>query len=469
MTAGRRPLGDNPVFLLFALALCGVTVALLPSRWYFLAPVPALAVLVVFFMWRRPMWGFSLMLFFIPFDQYRTLSEAMPWFTVSKLVGGLLVLLVISQWLVTHRAPDLRSSLWPWLGLFLLTALVSTMYTDNLPAAANELRQMATAVVFFALTLALVPYDSLLREVPRVVVLGVACSALLSLYGYLTADPMFAVQVGDDDLTRAVGGSNDPNLFSVSLLFALPILAHFFFEARTRRGRLAAALLALVNVMALVTTFSRGGALNFMVLLALLALEHHKRLSPRNMGLLLTGCLAVGLLMLGFIPSSYWERQRTVVKTSDDSIARRLDYIAVGWDKFLERPLLGHGPGVFKELWAQTVYSGDVDKGKSRSFFRPAHNSYLEMLVGTGALGLGFYLCAIFAALRNFTRARDNLRRAGRDAEASIAGAYRIAFVAVLVYFLILSAQTHKFFWVSLAFSQVLLRGSRLGGGERAA
>lgn len=460
MTSGSTPVGGNPVFALFTLLLFVVTVALLPTRWYFLSPVPAAAVLVVFFMWRRPMWGFSLLLFFIPFDQYRTLSQNLPWFTVSKLVGALLVLLILSRWLILHRTPTLRSSLWPCLGLFLLTGLLSTLYTDNLPTAANELRQMATAVVFFALTLALVPYEALQREVPRVVVLGVTCSALLSLYGYVTADPMFAVQVGDDNLTRSIGGSNDPNLFSVSLLFALPFLAHYFFEATTIRGRVAAALLAAINVMALITTFSRGGALNFLVLVALLALEHYKRLSPRKMGLLLSGGLACGLLMLAFIPSSYWERQRSVVQISDDSISRRIDYIIVGWDKFMEKPLLGHGPGVFKELWAQTVYSGDIGKGQSRGYHRPAHNTYLEMLVGTGVIGLGFYLCAILAALRNFTRARDNLRKAGRRPEASIAGAYRIAFITVLVYFLILSAQTHKFFWVSLAFSQILLLAS---------
>lgn len=468
MISGHNPAKENPFFAILALALGVVTVGLLPTRWYFLAPAPALAVLVVFFMWRRPMWGFSLMLFFIPFDQYRSLSATFQWFTISKLVGGLLVLLVFSRWLVLHRTPPVRSSMWPWLGLFLLAALLSTFYTENLAASLNELRQMVTAVVFFALTLALVPYESMREEVPRVVILGVACSAFLSLYGYATADPLFAVRVGDDDLTRAIGGSNDPNLFSVSLLFALPLLAHYFFEAETIRGRTFAAALALLNVVALVTTFSRGGALNFLALLALLAAEHHKRLSPRKMGLLLTGAVAVGLMVLAFIPSSYWERQRSVVRISDDSISRRLDYIAVGWDKFQERPLLGHGPGAFKDLWAETVYAGDIDKGKSRGYQRPAHNTYLEMLVGTGLFGLGFYLCGIAAALRNFTRAKGNLLAAGRLREASLAGAYRTAFLSVLLYFLILSAQTHKFFWVSLAFSQILLCGSRLRDEEGA-
>ncbi|MBU1003131.1 MAG: O-antigen ligase family protein [Proteobacteria bacterium] len=460
MTTGHGTSREQPTIYILGALLILVTVAFLPTRWYFLAPLPALAVLVVCMMWRWPMWGFSLLLFFIPFDQYRSLSEQFSWFTISKLVGALLVLLVLSRWLILHRTPALRSKMWPFLALFMLTALVATFYTNNLPTAINELRQLATAIIFFALTLCLVPYRSLFKSVPLALVLGVSGSALLSLYGYVTANPLFAVQVGSEELNRAVGGSNDPNLFSVSLLFSLPILVHYFFEARLVRWRIASALLALGNIMALVITFSRGGALNFMVLSLLLVMEHYKRLSPRKAGLLLTAALAAGLMVMAFIPSSYWERQRSVVQTSDDSISRRIDYITVGWDQFIKSPFIGHGPGVFKELWAETVHAGDVEKGQSRSFLRPAHNTYLEMLVGTGLLGLGFYLCVILAAWRNFREAQQRLHEAGRSREASMAGAYKIAFAAMLIYFLILSAQTHKFFWVSLAFSQLLLVGS---------
>ncbi|BBD09254.1 O-antigen ligase family protein [Desulfovibrio ferrophilus] len=460
MISGQNTSRENPAVYIMGALLIAATVALLPTRWYYLAPAPALALMVVFMMWRRPMWGFALMIFFVPFDQYRSLSEQFRWFTISKLVGVLLVLLILSRWLILHKTPALRSRMWPCLGLFMASAVVASFYTDNLPTALNELRQMATAVVFFALTLCLVQYKSLFSEVPLAVVLGISGSALLSLYGYATANPLFAMQVGGEGMTRAVGGSNDPNLFSVSLLFSLPILTHYFFEARLTRWRVASALLTVINIMALVITFSRGGALNFLLLSVLLCMEHYKRLSPRKAGLLLTAVLATGLMVLAFIPSSYWERQRSVVQTSDDSISRRIDYIKVGWNQFLESPLIGHGPGVFKELWAETVYSGDIEKGLSRGYLRPAHNTYLEMLVGMGLLGLGFYLCVILAALHNFQKAQRGLQEAGREREASMVGAYKIAFMVVLFYFLILSAQTHKFFWVSLAFSQILLAGS---------
>lgn len=461
MISGQGPAREHPTIYILGFALVAATVLLLPTRFYFLAPAPAFAVLIIFGMWKRPMWGFSLLLFFIPFDQYRSFSAQFTWFTISKLVGALLVLLVVSRWLILHKPPPLRSKLWPWMGLFLLTGLISTFYADNLPLAVNELRQLATAIVFFALTLALVPYRALFHDVPLPLALGVGGSAMLALYGYVSQNPLFVVSVGGGTMTRGVGGSNDPNLFSVSLLFTMPILVHFFFEARRVVWRIGAALLALVAVMALITTFSRGGALNFVILASLLGLEHYKRLSPRRLGLLFTAALAMGLMVLAFIPGSYWERQKSIVEAPDSSISRRLDYIKVGWNEFLSSPIIGHGPGAFKDLWEENVYAGEVAKGASKGFRRQAHNTYIEMLIGTGLLGLFFYMGFILAALKNFQRAQRNLLDAGLKCEASLAGAYKIAFISVLFYFLILSAQTHKFFWVSLAFSQIMFNGSR--------
>lgn len=460
MTSKYPTVRGDPVVFILGILLVATSVALLPTQWYFLAPAPALGLILALMLWRWPLWGFCVVIFLIPFDQYRTLSEQFQWLTISKFIGAFLVLVVLAKWLILRDAPMLRSRLWPCLGVFMLSAVLATLSTQHLLTALNELRQLAVAILFFMLTLSLVSYRALFQSVPLAVVLSVACSAMLALFGYVTANPLFVVQAGNE-MIRAVGGSNQPNLFSISLLFALPLLVCYFFEAKKLRWRIAAAALALINIMAIVATFSRGAAFVLMFLTLLLSIEHYHRLSPRKIGLFLATVLAIGFMASAFIPASYWERQRSVTETSDDSIARRTEYIKLGLDQFIKSPLIGHGPGVFKELWAEQVYSGKLEKGASGGYYRQAHNTYMEMLVGMGLFGLASYLCFIFRALRNFHEAQRRLAEAGRNQEASIAGAYKIAFMVILFHFLIASAQTHKFFWISLAFSQILLVGSK--------
>jgi O-antigen ligase len=145
-----------------------------------------------------------------------------------------------------------------------------------------------------------------------------------------------------------------------------------------------------------------------------------------------------------------------VTDISDNSISRRIDYIVVAWDAFLENPLLGAGPGTFVDLWGEAVVAGKVEKGESRNYRRPAHNTYLEVLVGSGLLGLLPYLAVILLALKGFFNAQRKFALQGNGGAASLVGAFKLSFISILFYFLILSAFYHKFFWVSLAFSQLV-------------
>ena len=457
MTTGGYSLPIAQPLLVGLLALVGGSAALLLcTPYYLLAPVPALALLVVLLLGCKPQLGLYLMLFSIPIDQYRTLSATYPSLTLTKGLGILLVAILCFKVVVQRRRLPLKSKLWAPLALFLVVNLLAFLFTRYPETALNELRQIVTALVFFALALALIRRQDFFGAVPKIIVTSVSLGALFSLYGYVFNDPMFAMHVDAGPLKRGIGASNDPNLFSLSLLFAMPLLVHYALHGRGL-WRLAAVALFGLNALALVLTFSRGGALNFALLLALLLWEHRKYLRPRYLGLMATTVMAAAMITLLLTPAAYWERQRTVTDTSDSSISRRMDYIVVAWDAFRDHPLLGSGPGTFIDRWEEAVVAGQVEKGESRNYRRPAHNTYLEVLVGSGALGLGFYLLVVLWALQAFVRGQRALLRRGDEPEASLVGAFKIAFLSVLFYFLILSAFYHKFFWMSLALSQLVL------------
>lgn len=448
---------DNP-FLLITFLLVGVSsLGLLTTPYYVLAPLPPVFVGLIFLLARRPLLGYYLILFAIPLDQYRTLSEQFPSLTVSKIVGILLIAIILLRMLLTKASPPRWTPLITFVGLFLVVNSISVLFSSESVAAIDGLRQLITSVVFLGITLVLVDKSAFFGILPKVIVLSVCLGALLSVYGYFFDSPMFAMNVASDDIKRGVGAANNPNHFALTLLFAFPLLVHYLLAYNPGRWRLLASLLSSLSVLALVLTFSRGAALNFVVMLLLLCFEYKRYLRPRTLGFAISGTVAVLVLSILLTPGAYWERQRSMLDTSDSSVSRRFDYIQVGWESFLDGPLLGSGPDSFRYRWEAAVKEGVVAKGSGEHLKRYAHNTYLEVLIGSGLFGLLLFLAIVVTALKAYSTAQRRLVRQGEAERASLVGAYKLSFVSLLVYFLMLSSQFHKYFWISLAFSQLAL------------
>jgi O-antigen ligase len=96
----------------------------------------------------------------------------------------------------------------------------------------------------------------------------------------------------------------------------------------------------------------------------------------------------------------------------------------------------------------------DVD----REYRRVAHNTYLEILVGSGLLGLGVFLGIVYHALKNYKVAVKNYFRRGDVENELLANTYRTAFIANLLFFLFSSDPASKLFWMFLALSQISLK-----------
>jgi len=89
---------------------------------------------------------------------------------------------------------------------------------------------------------------------------------------------------------------------------------------------------------------------------------------------------------------------------------------------------------------------------------RPAHNTYVEVLIGTGLVGLASFLILLAFVFRNYVNAEHMLRRAGEDRAAHLVGAYKIAFLAILIYFFVKSGIDHKYFILAIPLSVAVLR-----------
>ncbi len=459
-----KALGDTIqirlIHLILPLIVIVAAVSFLTTPNYLYIVVPGLAILGLFILGRAPHLGYYAIIFMIPFGAFR---GAAPWVIAFALISLTLIKFILEK-RITDR---LKSSLWIWFFVLYAVSAFSAVVSSYQDTVYHELNLLASAYVFIALNLIYLSYRSFTKTLPAVLIISISIGAFLGIIASYFEIPFLAHTIGTGVDPRAVGAATDPNNFSLMLIFGLPLLVHWFFGAKRPAEKLFIVLLVFMNLYGIVLTYSRGGALIFLITMIFIFFEHKNRFNVRYLGLLLASVAIAFLMVLTLVPSQYWERQRTMTHTkTDPAVGRRLSYIVVAWDTFLKNPIIGTGPGTYKNVFAESGYARhfalevELEKGPV-GLRRYAHNTYLEHLVGTGIIGFVVFLIIIWIALRSFKKALDNCRKNGREDLLPIIAAYRLSFISILFYLVIFSDMYHKYLLVSLALSQVALKLSK--------
>lgn len=360
---------------------------------------------------------------------------------------------------------SIKSNLWPcFLALFTIS-LISALISPHPVTAFTNVILLVAAYVFVSLGFILISQDGFRKILPSILIWSVSIGSFMAVLGYLLNLSWGAMGTGGGAATRGIGGSIDPNNMSLMIIFVLPLLVHRLFHTQKGLMKALTILLIFVNLGGIVSTFSRGGAMVLSVLLILLLIEYARKFRPKYLGWLLLVVMLVFTLLLTLIPKSYWERQGYVTYSSntDDAFDRRSSYISVGWSAFKENPILGAGPGTFRDIFAGTSYAAHFAPKKydETAYRRYAHNTYIEYLVGTGILGLFTFLFILWRTLKNFSQACKIFKKQGDIKMASLVASYRLAFISVCIYLFIYSDVHHKYLLISLALSEVAFRFSR--------
>ncbi|MFW6367401.1 MAG: O-antigen ligase family protein, partial [bacterium] len=219
------------------------------------------------------------------------------------------------------------------------------------------------------------------------------------------------------------------------------------------------AIVALViNILGIISTESRAGFLNMMLILALSLYTERHRFHPRFLGIVMAGAGIIVMVAILAVPEQYIARQSTILEgtQADVSTQRRAAYIDVGIRSFLHHPIIGTGTQTFSQVW---VNSQEALRFKREE--RGAHNTYIEVVVGSGLLGLAFFGMLLLQCLMNYTKAVHLYREADDAENMSLAKAYRLSFVSVLISFLFKSGLDHKMFLLAIPLSQTALNLAR--------
>ena len=335
---------------------------------------------------------------------------------------------------------------------FGLILLISALQADHRSAALDYLMRYGPLLALFGLVLHQVRRPEHVRWLLVAILLSTALSG-----GKVITDTIFGFEkatVGDDGFP--VGGADrssglsDMDPSTVGMMLMTGAAMALLFAMRQKRMRLLNIAIALVGSVAVTLTYARGPSLTLGVAVIWGVWKFRK---DRRLPILFAAVAVGGIAYLPFVPERFWERMSALTEpAADPTLARRLGYNLIGLDLFLERPILGVGPGGYREHYLDFEYRAYPGRDQRR---RPLHNTYLLLACETGVFGLAAFLGICGVGLRRLALARKR----GATPELRVyAEVLQLGFVCYLLSCSLMPAHFYKYTWALAALSLALGR-----------
>lgn len=206
-----------------------------------------------------------------------------------------------------------------------------------------------------------------------------------------------------------IGLLANPNQLAMLMAMTVPwTLASW---ERSQGPFLRAALLLAFGLQCatVVVTHSRGGSLGLATAVTAWALLSQNRGRAFGLG------AAAAVAVLLFAPESFWQRNETIQDYEMDASAQgRLRSWEAGWRALGESPLLGVGADNYLAAWNRYM------PRNIREHSYTAHNTWMQVTVELGLLGLAAFVAMLLATARGLWKMRDDVEL-GREARGMLA------------------------------------------------
>ncbi|MCG8616155.1 MAG: O-antigen ligase family protein [Desulfobacterales bacterium] len=383
----------------------------------------------------------------IPFYYWRQITPVVPldWYITLVLVAILGIYLMSGK----HMPPLFSNNLNKWFLLFFFVNVMSSLISPYPADAWDGLVVLIQVYVFVFINLSFITEKGLFGKLPLILAMATGLNgAIAGLDYFLGINPFY-----ESEYTRAAYGlTTGANNLSLMSVFVIPPMVQKILNARSPMAFFFYLGLVLCNVMGLISSESRGGFLIFFVMGILLLISNRHRFHPRLFGLAVSGVGVMMLVGVAAIPDTYVSRQKTLLSDRPDvSFQRRAAYIRVALRSFSDNPILGTGTNSFPQVWLaspETMFFELQERG--------AHNTYLDILVGVGILGLLTFFGLLFRIFRDFLTAINNYDLLGNELKRDMTSAYLVSFLTVCAYCLLKTLVDHKFFILIMSISQVV-------------
>jgi O-antigen ligase len=312
-----------------------------------------------------------------------------------------------------------RPSGWQALVVYGLVLLASALVAADAGVAIQRFIDYTRELVYIALIVTCCRQLSDLRIVWRAILIGGTIPALLTIYqvasgstnwffGFGRYSAQIVVPGEIIEVPRPAGMVGDPNMYSMALIALIPLA---FLGARWEKHWLARTLSLLAGValiLASIMTYSRGGYVSLVVVIACLAVTGF----IKYRSLLMVGLIV--LVLMPVLPDSYTSRISSLTsipmslvsseppepgEATDTSVDGRVSEMMAGLHMFMDHPILGVGTNNYQVHYQE--YARPL--GINRRADRAAHSLYVEIAAETGIVGIlsfGALIVTLFVSLR---------------------------------------------------------------------
>ena len=272
--------------------------------------------------------------------------------------------------LLTQEFPLWR----PWL-LFAILTLASSFHAPDSIKSLLEARELTQIMIFYlAINVIDDDWEALWLVKALVVVTSVAALYALgvSLQGALSLENRMS---GFFSIYMTFGG--------FLLVVGTLALSYIFVPPRERKSTWVYASVLLI-LTALLTTLSRNAWVGLAVGMVVVAVAS----KSRKAGL----CLALVMVLAIFMaPHSISQRVKSIVNLQDETAVERIYMWKSGIKMFMDKSILGFGPGEIKDNYAHYVNSKATQKSLAH-----LHNNLVHLAAERGIFALGAWVWAWF-------------------------------------------------------------------------
>ncbi|MBI5094520.1 MAG: O-antigen ligase family protein [Candidatus Hydrogenedentes bacterium] len=397
--------------------------------------------------------------------------------TVAK-ICGLMTFVAWASGAVVRRKRFLLSGPLVFLLLFFAWVFFGTMRSTFRDEQLPEYFRLGTLVVFFVMTVHLL--DSW-EKAHRYVVVIASCGivmAAFAVYQYFSPSEYLAGESGIADIgagtegafvdvdsleggpaIRVSGRAGHSNWLAMILLLLFPLNVYWYNTAQHWQTRWLAVCATVIELLALVFTFTRTGLIVGVTILTAVTLLRQVRITPQRVS-----AAALALVIAWFIlPDAYKERVLMFHQyTGSESVNYRVQLQQAAVEMTAENPVLGTGIGGFglrlldRGSEVSDILRWLVDRLNWNPVFYGTHNMYLQLSSETGLVGLGLMLVFFALLVRGIRNARRNYMETGDTRAAALAAAVEVSLMSFLLCAVFLHALQQKIWWMIAALATVI-------------
>jgi len=394
-------------------------------------------------------WLWVLMLF-LP---ERLIAYYIPPLLRIRSLPTLLLLLALFFWWHSDR----EKFKFKWLGLFLISLFISTLFAENTGRARLVFRLVLEYYFLARISFTFIDNQYKTQKMLYLFALQFLYLGIWGMIGFL--------QTGRGLITWDYI-LNEEDAFGPLMGIGVAYCYQYYRAQEKGRSKTIALLATLICVVGVILSFARG---TFLVLICTM---FYFLIKSGNFlkGLLVIGFAAVVILAatsLIFPENAFWKEMQTSTEGISTGTGRDRKVLwSLAWEEYKDNPVLGVGPSNFGVSAARYLHLVK-DPGNYRSdtiWGRALHNAYFQILSELGSFGLVIFLMILFdfnKTNRESLSYRTNIKDGSstvteNNGTKQLILGIRIAMLAFLLNAFFYDIIYYSWFWILLIYNRML-------------